>query len=97
MKSKTVLAIAALYLVFSATSSYASDVDFKLEFTPKNEIGLSLVNETRDTLERAYKYFYQSQQPNGSWVNEKKPYTHTTPMAIIILGTPHRYIPVYQE
>ena len=37
------------------------------------------------------------QQPNGSWLNEKKPYPHTTPMAIIILGTPHRYIPVYQE
>lgn len=37
------------------------------------------------------------QKPNGSWLNEKKPYPHTTPMAIIILGTPHRYIPVYQE
>ncbi len=37
------------------------------------------------------------QQPNGSWENPKKPYPHTTPMAIIILGTPHRYIPVYQE
>ncbi|NRA48887.1 MAG: terpene cyclase/mutase family protein [Phaeodactylibacter sp.] len=37
------------------------------------------------------------QKPNGSWENEKKPYPHTTPMAIIILGTPHRYIPVYQE
>ena len=37
------------------------------------------------------------QQPDGSWENPKKPYPHTTPMAIIILGTPHRYIPVYQE
>ena len=37
------------------------------------------------------------QQGNGSWENPKKPYPHTTPMAIIILGTPHRYIPVYQE
>jgi hypothetical protein len=37
------------------------------------------------------------QQPNGSWGNPEKPYPHMTPMAIIILGTPHRYIPVYQE
>lgn len=37
------------------------------------------------------------QEPNGSWMSPKKPYPHTTPMAIIILGTPHRYIPVYQE
>lgn len=41
------------------------------------------------------------QKPDGSW-NEgtaEKPenYPHKTPMAIIILGTPHRYIPVYQE
>ena len=37
------------------------------------------------------------QKPDGSWLSQKKPYPHTTPMAIIILGTPHRYIPVYQE
>jgi len=37
------------------------------------------------------------QKPDGSWLSTKKPYPHTTPMAIIILGTPHRYIPVYQE
>ena len=41
------------------------------------------------------------QKPDGSW-NEAKDgaaekYPHKTPMAIIILGTPHRYIPVYQE
>lgn len=38
------------------------------------------------------------QQPDGSWVEGKsKNYPHATPMAIIILGTPHRYIPIYQE
>ena len=38
------------------------------------------------------------QQPDGSWSDAKmKNYPHPTPMAIIILGTPHRYIPVYQE
>lgn len=38
------------------------------------------------------------QQPDGSWNEEKmKNYPHPTPMAIIILGTPYRYIPVYQE
>lgn len=38
------------------------------------------------------------QRPDGSWVEGKsKAYPHPTPMAIIILGTPHRYIPVYQE
>ncbi len=38
------------------------------------------------------------QQPDGSWREGKsKSYPHPTPMAIIILGTPHRYIPIYQE
>lgn len=41
------------------------------------------------------------QKSDGSWNEgtEEKPevYPHKTPMAIIILGTPHRYIPVYQE
>jgi len=38
------------------------------------------------------------QQPDGSWLEGKsKSYPHPTPMAIIILGTPHRYIPIYQE
>ena len=38
------------------------------------------------------------QQPDGSWDDDgKKHYPHRTPMAIIILGTPHRYIPVYQQ
>ena len=41
------------------------------------------------------------QKPDGSW-NEgtaEKPetYPHKTPMSIIILGTPHRYIPIYQQ
>ena len=39
-----------------------------------------------------------NQQPDGSWLEGKsKGYPHPTPMAIIILGTPHRYIPIYQE
>ena len=37
------------------------------------------------------------QQPNGSWQEKEKDYPHKTPMAIIILGTPNRYIPVYQR
>jgi len=38
------------------------------------------------------------QQPDGSWNDsEDTKYPHKTPMAIIILGTPHRYIPVYQR
>jgi len=38
------------------------------------------------------------QQPDGSWNDgEGDQYPHKTPMAIIILGTPHRYIPVYQR
>ncbi len=37
------------------------------------------------------------QQPNGSWQEKEADYPHKTPMAIIILGTPHRYIPVYQR
>ena len=37
------------------------------------------------------------QKPNGSWQEREEDYPHKTPMAIIILGTPHRYIPVYQR
>lgn len=38
------------------------------------------------------------QQPDGSWrESEEEAHPHKTPMAIIILGTPHRYIPVYQR
>ena len=40
------------------------------------------------------------QNPDGSWVenkDDKADYPHKTPMAIIILGTPNRYIPVYQR
>jgi hypothetical protein len=37
------------------------------------------------------------QQDNGSWEKGKKDGAHTTPMAIIILATPHRYIPIYQR
>ena len=38
------------------------------------------------------------QKPDGSWNDsEDQRYPHKTPMAIIILGTPHRYIPVYQR
>lgn len=37
------------------------------------------------------------QKPDGSW-NEKKPDSpHKTPMAIITLATPYRYIPIYQR
>ncbi|MFT4547283.1 MAG: hypothetical protein ACI9MB_001229, partial [Verrucomicrobiales bacterium] len=37
------------------------------------------------------------QQPNGSWQEMEMDYPHKTPMSIIILGTPNRYIPVYQR
>jgi uncharacterized protein YfaS (alpha-2-macroglobulin family) len=37
------------------------------------------------------------QNPDGSWVEKEHDYPNNTPMAIIILGTPHRYIPVYQQ
>lgn len=37
------------------------------------------------------------QNPDGSWAGGKKGFPHVTPMAIIILGTPYRYIPVYQR
>ena len=39
----------------------------------------------------------QLQKPNGSWAEKEKDYPHKTPMAIIILGSPNRYIPVYQR
>jgi hypothetical protein len=39
----------------------------------------------------------KAQQPNGSWHETEKDYPNNTPMAIIILGTPHCYIPIYQR
>ena len=35
------------------------------------------------------------QKPDGSWEGGR--YPHKTPMAIIILGTPYRYLPIYQR
>jgi uncharacterized protein YfaS (alpha-2-macroglobulin family) len=37
------------------------------------------------------------QETNGSWSRKKGEAAYTTPMAIIILATPHRYIPIYQR
>jgi len=44
----------------------------------------------------------KKQGPDGSWSESRKGATgkvagYETPMAIIILGTPHRYIPIYQR
>lgn len=37
------------------------------------------------------------QGENGSWHGKKGHTSHETPMAIIMLATPHRYIPIYQR
>jgi hypothetical protein len=37
------------------------------------------------------------QKPDGSWKEKENDYPSNTPMAIIILGTPHCYIPIYQR
>ena len=37
------------------------------------------------------------QKEDGSWHGKKGATSHETPMAIIILATPHRYIPIYQR
>ncbi len=39
----------------------------------------------------------QLQKPNGSWNEKENDYPSNTPMAIIILGAPHCYIPIYQR
>ena len=39
----------------------------------------------------------QLQKPDGSWKEKENDYPSNTPMAIIILGTPHCYIPIYQR
>jgi hypothetical protein len=39
----------------------------------------------------------QLQKPDGSWKEKEGDYPSNTPMAIIILGTPHCYIPIYQR
>ncbi len=37
------------------------------------------------------------QNADGSWATGEKGHPHVTPMSILILGTPYRYIPVYQR
>jgi squalene cyclase len=37
------------------------------------------------------------QNPDGSWAGGKAGYPHVTPMSILILSAPYRYIPVYQR
>ena len=37
------------------------------------------------------------QNEKGAWDKGRGGSTYTTPMAIIILATPHRYIPIYQR
>ncbi len=37
------------------------------------------------------------QKENGAWIAGRHGGVHSTPMAIIILATPHRYIPIYQR
>ena len=37
------------------------------------------------------------QKEDGSWHGKKGVTSHETPMAIIMLATPHRYIPIYQR
>ena len=52
--------------------------------------------------DKEYAYWYpqirdalvSKQAPDGSW--EKK-HSYSTPIAVIILSTPHRYIPIYQR
>ena len=37
------------------------------------------------------------QNPDGSWAGGKAGYPHVTPMAVLILTAPYRYIPIYQR
>jgi squalene-hopene/tetraprenyl-beta-curcumene cyclase len=50
-----------------ASISHAADNTIKLDLKQETSVGLSLLNESRHSMELAFKYFAQSQQPNGSW------------------------------
>jgi squalene-hopene/tetraprenyl-beta-curcumene cyclase len=54
----------------TATISQGADSSFKLETGQEARLDLSLLNESRHSLEIAFKYFCDSQQPNGSWKHD---------------------------
>ena len=67
MKIKATLIIIMLSIGLTATISQGTNSSFKLEPNQKDSLNLSLLNESRHSMELAFKYFCNSQQPNGSW------------------------------
>jgi len=67
MNIKSILIIIIFAIGLTATISPCADSSFKLDFKKEARLDLSLLNESRHSLEIAFKYFCESQQSNGSW------------------------------
>lgn len=67
MKLKTKLIIIFFAIALTSTLSQGADTGIKLDLRPEPRLDVSLLNESRHSLQTAFKYFRQSQQPNGSW------------------------------
>ena len=67
MKIKSSLIIIMVSIGMTSIISQGAASSFKLEVKQEARLDLSLLNETRHSLEIAFKYFCDSQQPNGSW------------------------------
>ena len=70
MKIKSILIILIFAVGLTAIISQGADSSFKLEPGKEARLDLSLLNESRHSLEIAFKYFCDSQQTNGSWKHD---------------------------
>ena len=67
MKIKSILIIIIFSIGLMPVISQGAGSGIKLQLKQKASLDLSLLNESRHSLEIAFKYFCNSQQPNGSW------------------------------
>lgn len=64
---KAILIIIIFAMGLMAVISQGAGSGIKLDLKQEASLDLSLLNESRHSLEIAFKYFCDSQQPNGSW------------------------------
>ncbi|MCF7956861.1 MAG: terpene cyclase/mutase family protein [Phycisphaerae bacterium] len=67
IKTKMNVMIMMFFIGVMPIIAQAADSHFNAEVKPKSHLDLSLLNESSHSLEIAFKYFCDSQQPNGSW------------------------------
>lgn len=67
MRIKAILIIIIFSVCLTPAFSQGTGGSFKLEIKDTPNLNLSLLNESRHSLEMGFKYFRSSQLPNGSW------------------------------